>query len=83
MKGRNNTMKNNEKAALTTTNSTFLALKDFNLNDALTEELSGLSGSFERIKIPAAGMTVFEIPGENPDSPETVKIGRASCRERV
>lgn len=73
MKGRNNTMKNNEKAALITTNSAFLALKDFNLNDALTEELSGLSGSFERIKIPAAGMTVFEIPGENPDSPETVK----------
>jgi len=66
-------MKNNENKALATKNSAFMALKDFNLNDALTEELSGLSGSFERIKIPAAGMTVFEIPGENPDSPETVK----------
>lgn len=66
-------MKSNENKALTTKNSAFMALKDFNLNDALTEELSGLSGSFERIKIPAAGMTVFEIPGENPDSPETVK----------
>lgn len=65
-----NTMKRNEIA---TTNSAFMALKDFNLNDALSEELSGLSGSFERIKIPAGGMTVFEIPGENPDSPETVK----------
>ena len=65
-----NTMKKNEIA---TTNSAFMALKDFNLNDALSEELSGLSGSFERIKIPAGGMTVFEIPGENPDSPETVK----------
>ena len=63
----------NEKTALTTTNSAFMMLKDFSLNDALSEELSGLSGSFERIKIPAGGMTVFEIPGENPDSPETVK----------
>jgi hypothetical protein len=59
-------MKSNENKALTTKNSAFMALKDFNLNNALTEELSGLSGSFERIKIPAAGMTVFEIPGENP-----------------
>lgn len=65
-------MKKNE-IAITNTNSAFMALKDFNLNDALSEELSGLSGSFERIKIPAGGMTVFEIPGENPDSPETVK----------
>lgn len=73
MKGRNNTMKNNENKALAAANSAFMALKDFNLNDALTDELYGLSGSFERIKIPAAGMTVFEIPGENPDSPETVK----------
>ncbi len=73
MKGLHYAMKNNEKTAITTTNSAFLALKDFNLSDALSEELSGLSGSFERIKIPAGGMTVFEIPGENPDSPETVK----------
>lgn len=66
-------MKNNENTALTTTNSAFMALKDFNLNDALSEELTGLSGSFERIKIPSGGMTVFEIPGENLDNPETVK----------
>ena len=73
MKGRYNAMKNNEKKAIATVNSAFAALKDFNLSDALSEELSGLSGSFERIKIPAGGMTVFELPGENPDSPETVK----------
>ncbi len=51
----------NENKALATTNSAFMALKDFNLNDALSEELSGLSGSFERIKIPAGGMTVFKV----------------------
>ena len=64
-------MKNNE---LTTTNNAgFLALSDFNMNDALSEEMSGLSGSFERIKIPAGGSTIFEIPSDNPDEPETVK----------
>jgi len=52
MKGRYNAMKNNEKKAIATVNSAFAALKDFNLSDALSEELSGLSGSFERIKIP-------------------------------
>ena len=40
MKGWNDTMKNENKA-LATMNSAFMALKDFNLNDALSEELSG------------------------------------------
>ena len=63
-------MKNNE---IVKSNGTFLALQDFNLNDAFSDELAGLSGSFERIKIPAAGSTVFEIPGEDPDNPDAVK----------
>lgn len=63
-------MKNNE---LTTNNSTFLKLKDFDLSIALSDELAGLTGSFERIKIPAAGSTVFEIPSEDPNNPEAVK----------
>lgn len=63
--------KNNE---ITTTNNTgFLALKDFNLGDALSEELAGLNVNFDRIKIPSGGGTVFEIPGDDPDEPETVK----------
>ena len=66
-------MKNKDNTAIASTDSAFLALKDFNLNDVLSEELSGLAGSFERIKIPSGGMTVFEIPGDNPDSPETVR----------
>ena len=37
MKGWNDTMKNENKA-LATTNSAFMALNDFNLNDALSEE---------------------------------------------
>ena len=63
-------MKNNELAAK---NSAFLNLKGFDLTAALSDELAGLSGSFERVKIPAAGSTVFEIPGEDPGNPESVK----------
>ena len=63
-------MKNNE---LITTGSAFGKLQDFDLSLALSDELAGLSSSFERIKIPAAGSTVFEVPGEDPDSPEAVK----------
>ncbi|MDR1704132.1 MAG: hypothetical protein LBS19_05560 [Clostridiales bacterium] len=39
----------------------------------MAEELDGLDTGFERIKIPSAGSTVFEIPGEDPAEPETVR----------
>ena len=57
----------------TTNNADFLALKNCNLSDTLNEELAGLTVSFDRIKIPSGGGTVFEIPGDDPDEPETVK----------
>ena len=63
--------KNNEIA--TVSNESCSALQDFNLSDVMAEEMSGLSASFERIKIPIGGGTVFEIPGDNPDDVETVK----------
>lgn len=56
-----------------TENTGFMALQDFDLGTALTEEMAGLSATFERIKIPSGGGTVFEIPGEDLDEPETVK----------
>lgn len=40
---------------------------------ALSEEMNGLSPVFEHIKIPIGGVTSFEMPGENPEQPETVK----------
>ena len=43
------------------------------MNEAMAEELDGLDGGFERIKIPSAGSTVFEVPGENPNEPDAVK----------
>ena len=63
--------KNNEVA--TVNNESFLALRDFNLSDVMAEEMSGLSASFERIKIPIGGGTVFEIPGDDPDDVEPIK----------
>lgn len=39
----------------------------------LAEEMDGLTPSFDRIKIPAGGGISYEIPGDNPESPDTVK----------
>ena len=54
-------------------NETYLALSDFNLSDAMADEMNGLSATFERVKIPIGGGTVFEFPGENADEVESVK----------
>lgn len=62
--------KNNK---LTTVNTGFKNLAEFNMTGAMAEELDGLDGSFERIKIPSAGSTVFEVPGEDPNEPDSIK----------
>lgn len=64
---------NNTNEISKTNNSGFLAVKDFNLNNMVSQEMEGLNVSFERIKIPSGGTTMFEIPGDNPDEPENVK----------
>lgn len=51
----------------------YTALKDFDLSEALSSELAGMDISFDRIKLPAAGSTVFEVPGDDPGSMEAVK----------
>ncbi len=53
--------------------SGYLNLSNFNINGEFLEELSGLDNEFERIKIPAGGSTIFELPSGNPDEPDTVK----------
>ena len=58
---------------LTTTNSGFMALADFNLSDSMAEELNGLEGGFDRIKIPSGGAIMYELPGDTDDEPEAVK----------
>ncbi|MEQ8156890.1 MAG: hypothetical protein ABRQ25_18770 [Clostridiaceae bacterium] len=53
--------------------SGYMQLAEFNINNAMSEELEGLDTTFERIKIPSAGSTVFEVPGEDPNEPDAVK----------
>ena len=38
-----------------TTKGGFLALAEFNMNETMAEELEGLEGGFDRVKIPAGG----------------------------
>ena len=61
------------KNELATQNSGFMSLAEFDISDTLSQELDGLEGGFERIKIPSAGSTVFEVPGDDPAEPDTVK----------
>ena len=58
--------------AVSNENKGYLQLADFNMNEAMAEDLDGLDGGFERIKIPSAGSTVFEVPGEDPNEPDAV-----------
>jgi len=67
-------MANKKETALTERQSGgFLQLADVNMAAMMAEELDGLDTSFESIKIPSAGSTVFEIPVEIPGEPDTVK----------
>ena len=51
----------------------FTELANMDMATMMAEELDGLDAGFERIKIPSAGSTVFEVPGEDPAEPEAVK----------
>ena len=63
----------NKNTEITTTNNTgYLALQDWNLSDVMAEEMSGLSVSLEKIRIPHGGPD-FVIPGDDPDTPDAVK----------
>ena len=44
-----------------------------NLSEVFAEEMDGLTPSFDRIKIPAGGGIAYEVPGDDPESPDTVK----------
>ena len=53
--------------------NSYTALQGFNLADAMSEEMVGMDVSFDRIKIPAGGSTVFEVPGSDPGETDAVK----------
>ena len=44
-----------------------------NMGDSLSDEMGGLSATFEQIRIPIGGVTYFEVPGDDPEQVETVK----------
>lgn len=46
-----------------------------NQNDAddLADEMDGVYMSFDRVKVPTGGSVAFEVPGDDPDSPDSVK----------
>jgi len=47
------------------------------LMSIFAEEMDGMTPSFERIKIPAGGGVAFELPGDDPDSPDMAKEFKA------
>ena len=64
--------KKNE-TALVAQEQGFSKLANVDMAHMMAEELDGLDASFERIKIPSAGSTVYEVPGEDPSESEAVK----------
>ena len=44
-----------------------------NMGDSFSDEMGGLSATFEQIRIPIGGVTYFEVPGDDPEQVETVK----------
>ena len=70
---------NNTNEISKTNNSGFLAVKDFNLNNMVSQEMEGLNVSFERIKIPSGGTTI-ELPQivrtvqKNPHTADKIKF---------
>lgn len=52
----------------------FAALEGLDvLNEALADDCAGLEFSFDRIKIPAGGATMFEVPGDDEEEGTMVK----------
>lgn len=71
-------MSNNK--SITNTETKDLAVygaADVDLAAIFAEEMDGLTPSFDRIKIPAGGGIAYEIPGDDPESPDTVKEFKA------
>lgn len=78
----NNSTKKRLKGDITMSNKVMVKnegfmTEDINLGEMIAEEMDGLTPTFERIKIPAGGGLAFEVPGEEPDSPDSVKEFKA------
>ena len=63
----------NTTAIATTDQNTGYLTETVNLAELFSEELDGLRPSFERIKSPAGGGLAYEVPGDDPNSPDSAK----------
>lgn len=67
----------NAKAVATVEKTTSALTTGFDkmekVSASLAEEMNGLTAVFDRIKMPIGGVTFFDMPGDEPDSTETVK----------
>jgi len=63
----------NNKELIISNQGGFLQVANFNMSETIAEELAGLDLTFDRIKIPSGGGTVYEVPGEDSDESDTVK----------
>lgn len=66
----------NSNDIATTENGTYISA-DISLSELFNEEMDGLTPSFDRIRIPSGGGISFEVPGDDPSSPDTVKEFKA------
>ena len=66
------TKKNTNTEMTVVENSGYLT-ETVNLAELFSEELDGLRPSFEKVKIPAGGGLAYEVPGDDPNSPDSAK----------
>jgi hypothetical protein len=65
--------KKTEAAALAVIENFELPAVSGNMGAAMAEEMEGLQLSFPRVKIPSGGGLAFEVPGDDPENPDTEK----------
>jgi hypothetical protein len=65
--------KKTEAAALAVIENFDLPVLSDDMAAAMAEELDGLQLSFPRVKIPSGGGLAFEVPGDDPENPNTEK----------
>ena len=51
----------------------FMTLKNFDVGTTIAKEMDGLNIAFDIVKIPIGGVTMFEMPTDNPEETESVK----------
>lgn len=65
--------KKTEAAALAVIENFELPAVSGNMGAAMAEEMEGLQLSFPRVRIPSGGGLAFEVPGDDPENPDTEK----------